>query len=157
VLRRQRVGAAPADEQHPVVVADRPGREQHQRVHDGERTALRRRVEGVAWVLVLLPIAVLAAAAVAALIVKRRSTLRITPGAVEFRNYPQPPRSVPLAHVAAFDEPTRVGFLASLRPGTAVLVLVDGSRVPVRTDFDPDAGYGVDALNARLEWARRQA
>jgi hypothetical protein len=108
-------------------------------------------------VLVLLPIVLVVVAAVAAVVVKRHSTLRITLAAVEFRNYPQPPRSIPLAEVVAFDEPTRVGFLASLRPGTAVLVLTDGSRVPLRTDIDQEAGSGVDALNARLGWARRQA
>jgi hypothetical protein len=38
-----------------------------------------------------------------------------------------------------------------------VLVRTDGRRVPIRTAFDPRAGKGVDALNARLERVRRSA
>ena len=48
------------------------------------------------------------------------------------------------------------GNLASTRPKTAVLVLADGTRLPVRSLTEPDAGYGVEALNARLETVRTE-
>jgi hypothetical protein len=107
-------------------------------------------------VLVLLPLALVVIAAIAATIFVRRSSLRITMDAVEVRNYPQPVQVIPLADVSCFDEPTRVGFLSSLRPRTGVLVRTDGSRLPVRSIFDPEAGYGVDALNERLQRLRRR-
>jgi hypothetical protein len=106
-------------------------------------------------ILVLLPFVLLAVVAIFAVVTVRRSSLRITEAAVVFRNYPDPERTVPLADVDGFDEPTRVGFLAGVRPRTVVLVLTDGSRIPVRTAFDPRAGTGVDALNDRLERVRR--
>jgi hypothetical protein len=43
-----------------------------------------------------------------------------------------------------------------VRPATAALVLVDGSRVPVRKLRDCSGAYGVDALNARLAALRAQ-
>jgi hypothetical protein len=106
-------------------------------------------------ILVLLPFVLLAVVAIVAVRTVRRSSIHITETGVEYRNYPDPVRVVPLAAVAHFDEPTRVGFLASVRPGTAVLVLTDGTRVPLRCNTDPAAGVGVDALNDRLERVRR--
>jgi hypothetical protein len=106
-------------------------------------------------ILILLPVVLIAVVAVLAVVNVRRSTLRITEAGIVFRNYPEPERAVPLADVDGFDEPTRVGFLSSVRPRTVVLVLTDGTRIPVRTASDPQAGAGVDALNDRLERVRR--
>jgi hypothetical protein len=108
----------------------------------------------VVLVLVALPILLLGAAAVLAFFSVRRSTLHITAAGVEYRNYPQPPRSVPLAQVVRFEDAEAVGNFSSLRPATAVLVLTDGSRLPVRSLSDPEAGTGVDALNARVQMLR---
>ncbi len=108
-------------------------------------------------VLVLLPVLLLAAAAAAALISVRQSSLRITVDGVEIRNYRQPPKLVPLADVARFEPTAPVGNFTSVRPATAVLVLTDGSRLAVRSLSDPDAGHGIDALNARVEELRREA
>lgn len=102
-------------------------------------------------VLVLLPVVLLAACAIAALVSVRRSTVRITPEGVEIRNYPQTPRLVPLAEALRFEPSVPTGNLASTRPKTAVLVLVDGTRLPVRSLSEPEGGHGVEALNARLE------
>src|SRR6476660_5983082 len=108
-------------------------------------------------VLILLPLVLLAGAAVLAMeSVRRSSTLRITADGVEYRNYPQATRVVPLAQVRRFEENEAVGNFSSLRPATAVLVLTDGSRLPVRSIADPDAGTGVDALNARVAALRNQ-
>jgi len=85
----------------------------------------------------------------------RRSSLRITDEGVEVKNYPQPARVIPLAQVGRFEATPRSGNFKSLRPETAVLVLVDGTRVPVRNLYAPDAGHGVDALNQRVEALRR--
>jgi hypothetical protein len=85
----------------------------------------------------------------------RRSSLRITSAGVEIRNYPQAPKLIPLVQVGHFEATPRVGNFSSLRPATAVLVLTDGSRVPVRTLTAPDAGHGIDALNQRVESIRR--
>ena len=106
-------------------------------------------------VLVLLPVALISAAAVLALISVRRSSLRITAEGVEVRNYRQPVKLIPLAQVAHFEAPTPVGNLSSVRPRTGVLVLTDSSRLPVRSLSAPEAGYGTDALNARVESLRR--
>jgi hypothetical protein len=103
----------------------------------------------------LLPLVLVAIVAVWALLAIRRSTLHIGADGVTFRNYPQPARAFPLDRVACFDEPTRVGFLSSLQPRTCVLVLRDGTRLPVRSTFAPGAGHGVDALNERLAGLRR--
>ena len=99
---------------------------------------------------VVFPLVVIGAAAVAAFVFMRLSTLRITSAGVEIRNYPQAPRVIPLAQTDRFIPSARVGAFASFRPGTAVLVLVDGSRVPTRALSEPEAGYGIEALNARL-------
>lgn len=107
-------------------------------------------------VLVLLPVLLLGAAALAALVSVRRSSLRITAAGVEIRNYPQPSTLIPLAQVTRFEPPAAVGNFSSLRPRTAVLVLTDGSRLPVRSISEPDAGFGVDALNARVESLRNE-
>jgi hypothetical protein len=100
--------------------------------------------------LILIPLVALAAAAVLALVSVRWSTLRITAAGVEYRNYPQATQTVPLAQVRRFEAVEAFGNFSSLRPATAVLVLTDGSRRPVRSITDPDAGVGVDALNARV-------
>jgi hypothetical protein len=109
----------------------------------------------VVVVLVLIPLVALGIAAVLALVSVRRSTLRITAAGVAYRNYPQATQVVPLAEVRRFEEAEAVGNFSSLRPATAVLVLTDGSRRPVRSLSDPEAGFGVDALNARVEALRR--
>ncbi len=106
-------------------------------------------------VVLLIPVAFIAAAALAAFVSVRRSSLRITAAGVEIRNYPQPPRLIPLAQVGHFEATPRAGNFKSLRPDTAVLVLVDGARVPVRTLTAPDAGYGIEALNARVRSIRQ--
>jgi hypothetical protein len=102
-----------------------------------------------------MPLAIIGVAAVAAIVCVRCSSLRITSAGVEVRNYPQTPRLVPLSQVERFEATVPVGNFASLRPATAVLVLTDGSRLPVRRIEAPDAGYGVDALNARINQLRR--
>jgi hypothetical protein len=104
---------------------------------------------GVGW-LVLLPVILIGSAAVASFLFVRLSTLRITTAGVEIRNYPQAPKVVPLGAVDHFVPADRVGTFAFLRPATAVLLLQDGSRVPVRAVHEPEAGYGIDALNDRL-------
>jgi hypothetical protein len=106
-------------------------------------------------VIFLFPIALAVLAAIAAAVVVRMSTLRITSDGVEIRNYPQPPKLIPLAQVTHFEATPRGGNMSSIRPETAVLVLVDGSRLPVRTVTATDAGKGVEALNRRVESLRR--
>ena len=105
------------------------------------------------WLL-LFPLVLLGGAALAAFAFVRMSTLRITTDGVEIRNYPQRPLVIPLAQVDRFVPAERVGNFASLRPTTAVLLLTDGSRVPTRALGEPEAGYGVDALNERLATLR---
>ena len=96
----------------------------------------------------LLPVAFVGVALVAAVVCVRGSSLRITSAGVEIRNYPQAVKLIPLVQVGHFEETT---------PATAVLVLTDGSRVPVRTVTAPDAGHGVAALNARVEALRTES
>ena len=103
----------------------------------------------------LMPFVLAGIAAIAAIVCVRRSSLRITSAGVEFRNYPQAPKTVPLDQIERFEATVPVGNFGSLRPATAVLVLTDGSRLPVRRVFADDAGYGVDALNARIAQLRR--
>jgi hypothetical protein len=105
----------------------------------------------------LLPVAFVGVALVAAVVCVRGSSLRITSAGVEIRNYPQAVKLIPLVQVGHFEETTPVGNFKSLRPATAVLVLADGSRVPVRTVTAPDAGHGVAALNARVEALRTES
>ena len=102
-------------------------------------------------VVLLAPVALVVAVALLAAVVVRRSTLRVTSAGVEVRNYPQAPKLIPLVQVERFEATPRGGNFASLRPATAVLVLTDGSRVPVRRITAPDAGHGVEALNRRVE------
>jgi len=106
-------------------------------------------------VVLLMPLAVIGVAAFAAIVCVRCSYLRMTSAGVEVRNYPQRPKLVPLAQVERFEATVPVGNFASLRPATAVLVLTDGSRLPVRRIEARDAGNGVEALNARLSELRR--
>ena len=103
----------------------------------------------------LMPLVVIGIVALAAFVSVRFSSLRISSAGVEVRNYPQAPKLVPLAQVERFEEAARVGNFASLRPATAVLVLTDGTRLPVRKIEAPDAGNGVRALNARVAELRR--
>jgi hypothetical protein len=102
-----------------------------------------------------MPLVVIGIAALAAIVSVRGSSLRITGAGVEVRNYPQAPKLVPLSQVEHFEATARAGNFASIRPATAVLVLTDGSRLPVRRIEAPDAGHGVDALNARVAQLRR--
>ena len=108
-------------------------------------------------VVLMLPIVFVVVAAIAAVVSVRLSTLRITSAGVEIRNYPQAAKMIPLAHVDHFEATTATGNFKSLRPKTAALVLTDGSRLPVRTIAAPDAGYGVVALNKRVESLRKSA
>ena len=103
----------------------------------------------------LMPLVVIGVVALAAIVSVRFSSLRITGAGVEIRNYPQAPKLVPLSQVQGFEATVRAGNFASIRPATAVLVLTDGSRVPVRKIEAPDAGHGIDALNARIAQLRR--
>jgi hypothetical protein len=106
-------------------------------------------------VVLVLPFILIGIAAVVSRVFVSRSSLRITGEGVEVHNYPQAARLIPLARVKNFEATPRTGNFKSLRPDTAVLVLFDGSRIPVRTLFAPDAGHGVDALNQRVEALRR--
>jgi hypothetical protein len=105
-------------------------------------------------VVLLLPVGLVFVVALLAAVVVRRSTLHVTSAGVEIRNYPQAPKVIPLALVDHFEVTPRAGNFAGLRPATAVLLLTDGSRVPVRKVAAPDAGHGVDALNRRVESLR---
>jgi hypothetical protein len=105
-------------------------------------------------VVVLFPFVLVAVAAIAAAVFVRRSSLAISADGVEIRNYPQAVKVIPLTQVAQFEATPRDGNLAGIRPATAVLVLVDGSRVPVRSVRAAGAGDGVDALNRRVEVLR---
>jgi hypothetical protein len=109
----------------------------------------------VTLVLFWIPVVLLAAAAIAAIVSVRRSSLRITRDGVEIHNYLRTPTLIPLAEAARFEESRPAGMFASLVPKTGVLVLTDGTRLPVRSLSDPEAGTGVDALNARVESLRR--
>jgi hypothetical protein len=100
--------------------------------------------------LVLLPVILIGSVGVVSIVFVRLSTLRVTKTGVTFRNYPQDPKTIPLERVDRFVPAERVGLFSFLRPATAVLILTDGSRVAVRALGDVDAGYGIDALNARV-------
>ena len=106
--------------------------------------------------ILLLPFILAGVVAVVAVVFTQLSTLRITSAGVEFRNYPQAARLIPLSQVAQFEATPKVGNFAFLRPKTAALVLQDGTRVPVRTVASPDAGIGVEALNKRIETLRAE-
>ena len=106
--------------------------------------------------LVAFPALLIFIVAVLAFVSVSLSTLCMTDAGVELRNYPQPPQVVPLDRVERFVETERAGVIAKVRPATAALVLVDGSRVPVRKLRDCSGAYGVDALNARLAALRAQ-
>jgi hypothetical protein len=103
----------------------------------------------VGWLL-LFPVILIGSVALASFTFVRLSSLRITSSGVEIRNFPQAPKVIPLVQADRFIPTEPVGTFSGLRPATAVLVLTDGSRVPVRAVSEPDAGYGVDALNHRL-------
>jgi hypothetical protein len=105
-------------------------------------------------VVLLAPFALIGVIAIASAVFVGRSSLHITSDGVEIRNYPQAPKLIPLARVKGFEATPRAGNFAGLRPRTAVLVLVDDSRVPVRRVRAAEAGVGVDALNRRLDSLR---
>jgi hypothetical protein len=102
----------------------------------------------------MLPVIFVVVAAIAAVVCVRLSSLRITKAGIEIRNYPQAAKVIPLARVDHFEATTATGNFKSLRPKTAALVLTDGSRLTVRTIAAPDAGFGVVALNKRVETLR---
>ena len=108
-------------------------------------------------VLVLIPAVLIGAAAVAAVVSVRCSSLRITSAGVEIRNYPQAPKLIPLAQVERFEATTPFGNFSRIRPETGVLVLSDGSRLPARRIAAPGAGNGIDGLNQRVQSLRRGA
>lgn len=108
-------------------------------------------------VVLLVPVALIGAAAIAAFVSVRRSSLRITAAGIEIRNYPQTAKLIPLSQVVRFEPVAPVGNFSSVRPRTGVLVLTDGSRLPVRSLSEPEAGDGIEALNARVEALRRDA
>ena len=106
-------------------------------------------------VLVILPLALIAAAALAARTSVRNSRLQITSGGVEIHNHHQPPRVVPLAVVERFEAAQPVGAFAIVQPRTGVLALRDGTRLAVRSLHDTASGaFGINALNERLEQLR---
>ena len=107
------------------------------------------------FVLFWVPVALIGAAVLAAVVSVQRSYLRITSAGVEIRNYPQAPKLIPLADVKRFEATPPVGNFRSLRPKTGVLVLNDGTRLPVRRLTTPEAGAGVDALNQHVAALRR--
>ena len=104
----------------------------------------------------ILPLGLIAGAFIASFVFVRRSTLRITGSGIEVRNYPQAPRVIALEQVDRFVPTPRGGNFSFLRPRTATLVLRDGTRVPVRCLGDPEAGYGIEALNERIEVLRHR-
>jgi hypothetical protein len=110
----------------------------------------------VGWLL-LFPLILIGAAVVASMTFVRLSTLRITSEGVEFRNYPQAAKLIPLVMVDRFVPPERVGNFSSLRPATVVLLLADGKRLAVRAVGAPDAGRGIEALNRRIATLRDSA
>ena len=123
-----------------------------ERACDSEHVAFGVRDEegdDVGW-LVLLPVILIGSAAVASFTFVHLSTLRITGAGVEIRNYPQAPKVIPLEAVDRFVAAERSGNFSGLRPATAVLILTDGTRVPVRALGEPEAGYGIEALNRRV-------
>jgi hypothetical protein len=105
-------------------------------------------------VVLVAPIVLVVVVALVAFVFVGRSSLHITSAGVEIRNYPQQAKLIPLAQVRQFEATPRAGNFKSARPETAVLVLTDGSRLPVRKVTAPDAGTGVEALNRRLESLR---
>jgi hypothetical protein len=105
-------------------------------------------------VVLVAPIVLVVVVAIVAFVFVGRSSLHITSAGVEIRNYPQSPMLIPLEQVREFEATPRAGNFKSARHNTAVLVLSDGSRLPVRKVAAPDAGIGVDALNRRIESLR---
>jgi hypothetical protein len=105
--------------------------------------------------LVILPLVLIAAAWIAARRSVRNSRLHLTPDGVIVENHRRPRVVVPIADADHFEPPTTTGPFSGLRPPTCVLVRTDGTRVPVRTIAAPEAGIGIDALNARLATLRR--
>jgi hypothetical protein len=105
-------------------------------------------------VVLVAPIVLVVLVAILAFVFVQRSSLHITSAGVAIRNYPQAPKLIPLAQVVHFEATPRGGNFRSARPNTAVLILTDGSRLPVRKITAPDGGTGIDALNRRVESLR---
>lgn len=106
-------------------------------------------------VLVVLPLALIAAAAIAARISVRKSRLRITAEGIEIHNHRQAPRVVALGDVEHFEATEPTGAFSSVRPRTGVLLVRDGTRLAVRSLHDVESGaFGINALNDRLEQLR---
>jgi hypothetical protein len=100
--------------------------------------------------LVILPLALIAAAWIAARISVRNSRLSITRAGIVIENHRRARVVVPIADADRFEPAPTAGLFSGLRPPTCVLVRADGGRIPVRTIAAPEAGIGVDALNSRL-------
>ena len=88
------------------------------------------------------PVALIVGASIASFVFVKRSTLRITKVGVDYRNYPQAPKSIPLDRVDHFVPAERVGMFSFLRPATAVLLLTDGSRFRCGPSTSPRPATG---------------
>jgi hypothetical protein len=104
--------------------------------------------------LVILPLALIAGAWLAARISVRNSRLSMDREGIVIENHRRPRLVVPIADADRFEPAPSVGLFSGLRPPTCVLVRTDGSRVAVRSIAAPEAGIGIDALNARLSSLR---
>lgn len=100
--------------------------------------------------LVILPLVLIVAAWIAARISVRNSRLSIARDGIVIENHRRPRVVVPIAEADRFEPPAATGLFSGLRPPTCVLVRTDGRRLPVRSVAAPEAGIGIDALNARL-------
>jgi hypothetical protein len=105
--------------------------------------------------LVILPIVLIAGAWLAARRSVRNSRLSLTATGIVIDNHRRPRILVPIVEAVRFEPTPSVGPFSGLRPQTCVLVRTDGTRLPVRTVAAPEAGIGIDALNARLATLQR--
>ena len=105
--------------------------------------------------LIILPLVLITGAWLAARRSVRNSRLSMTATGIVIDNHRRPRVLVPIDEAVRFEPAMAIGPFAGLRPVTCVLVRSDGTRVPVRTVVAPEAGIGVDALNARLATLRR--
>ena len=126
------------------------------RTDPGTRPATRRlgHDDAVIAFLVILPLALILGAWIAARVSVRNSRLSLTTTGIVIDNHRRPRVVVPIAEAVRFEPAPSTGPFAGLRPATCVLVRTDGTRIPVRTVASPEAGIGVDALNARLATLR---
>ncbi len=84
----------------------------------------------------------------------RASSLVIDADGVAIRNWPRSVRRVPLSAVDRFDQEARDRGWNQVRRVSAVLLLKDGSELPVRSLGDPEDHHGLAALNNRLNAVR---